>query len=179
MRAGTKMRSKLRVEGKKFETATPRDTQWFTNREERTQRSGINSTAALPGALRKTPFGSLLWLPLLLVSHLLLPVTTIALFRRLHLYVYARVVPAPAYRLCTLNNPLPPPPFLINRFLTGRPFVYSNPLLIFPIFHHPAFQAFPYFSLNLSSFRSVRQHFTTLFTSNRAVYDALLEILSC
>lgn len=41
---------------KKLPTAAACDTQWRANREERTQRSGINSTAAAAGALRKTPW---------------------------------------------------------------------------------------------------------------------------
>lgn len=53
--------ARVRSEGsrpahKKLRTATACDTQWRANREERTQRSGINSTAAPASALRKTPW---------------------------------------------------------------------------------------------------------------------------
>ena len=91
-----------------MQTTSVGDVQWLGNREQLTQRSEINPTAALTGALRKTPFAcSALFLTLSLslslslsrssvsvsrlfsfsvlsLSHSLLAVTTIASFRLLH-----------------------------------------------------------------------------------------------
>lgn len=102
-----------------MQTATACDIQWRANREERTQRSGINSTAA--GALRKTP-----WLA---HSHLLTVADkgrgTLPLLRT---YLRCILTPAPFLPLLTrfpIYDPLSPHRSAV------RPFEYNpRPLSI-------------------------------------------------